>query len=299
MELPIVLDSKSQDRLFIQLSKVLKERILAGTIPAGASLPATRDLANALGVSRGTIVKAYEDLLAQGYLESTVGSGTFVSKRGQVELDVQREIERLRSAPAITTNPYLSSDARKLLEMSLSEGISGYQKELNYGAPPPDMLPINQWKETLIKQCRQQHPHHFDCTPETLGHYRLRAELASYLARSKGLVCQPQQVIVFPGSQQALTHIAKILIDPGDTVIVENPGYGGARDIFKERKAHVLPIGIDQDGIKVHEFDRIEQSVKLVYVTPSYQDPTGAIMSLDRRKALLEWASRQDAIVVE
>lgn len=299
MDFPIVLDAKSATPLFIQLSNSLKERIVAGSLQPGAQLPPTRELAEALGVARGTVVKAYDDLIAQGYLESLTGSSTFVSRRGLVERNAHKEIERLRNAPAPSVEKGLSSEARRLMSMSLSEGIAGYQEELNFGAPPSEMLPLTQWKEALLKQCRRHQPHHFDCAPETLGHYRLRVEMASYLARSKGLDCQPEQVIVFPGSQQALAYVSRILVDGGDTVVVENPGYGLARDHFAERGARVIAVDIDCDGIKVDELDALEERVKLAYVTPSFHDPTGTIMSLERRTALLSWASSIDAYLIE
>lgn len=296
MEFPLSLDKDSQEPLFIQLSKALKERIIAGTLPAGAPLPPTRELANSLGIARGTVVKAYEDLIAQGYLESITGSSTFVSKRGQFERNFQTDIVQKRST-AQSAPPRISSDAAKLMQMSLSTGLAGNLKDLNYGAPPSDELPMNQWKEILTKQYRQLLPHHFDAAPETLGQYKLRVEIASYLARTKGLNCQPEQVIVFQGSQQALTYIAKVLIDPGDRVIVENPGYGGARDSLSDRGATLVPIDIDIDGIQVDQFE--SEAAKLAYVTPSYHDPTGTILSLERRKKLLDWAKHNDSYIIE
>lgn len=299
MDFPIVLDPKSATPLFIQLSNSLKERIITGSLLPGAQLPPSRELADSLGVARGTVVKAYDDLIAQGYLESLTGSSTFVSRRGMIERNAQKEIERLRKAPAPSVEKGLSSEARHLMSMSLSEGIAGNQEELNFGAPPSGMLPLAQWKEAVVKQCRLHQPHHFHCAPETLGHYRLRVEVASYLTRSKGLNCQPEQVIVFPGSQQALSYVARILIDSGDTVVVENPGYGLARDHFKERGANVVAVDIDRDGIRVSEMEALAERVKLAYVTPSFHDPTGTIMSMDRRTALLSWASSNDAYLVE
>jgi GntR family transcriptional regulator/MocR family aminotransferase len=296
MEFPLTIDKDNQEPLFIQLSKALKERIVAGTLPAGAALPPTRELANALGIARGTVVKAYEDLIAQGYLESLTGSSTFVSKRGQFERDFQTDIVQKRSQPQ-SAPPRISRDAAKLMQMSLSTGLAGNLKDLNYGAPPSDELPMNQWKEILTKQYRQLLPHHFDAAPETLGQYKLRVEIASYLARTKGLNCQPEQVIVFQGAQQALTYIARILIDSGDKVIVENPGYGGARDSLTDRGATLLPIDIDADGIRVDLFE--SEAAKLAYVTPSYHDPTGTILSLERRKKLLDWAARNESYIIE
>lgn len=299
MDFPIVLDARSPVPLFIQLSNGLKERIVSGSLMPGTQLPPTRELADSLSVARGTVVKAYDDLIAQGHLESLTGSRTFVSRRALIERNAHREIERFRNTPAPSVEKGLSSEARRLMAMSLSEGIAGYQEELNFGAPPSEMLPITQWKETMARQCRLHQPHHFDCAPETLGHYRLRVEIASYLARSKGLNCQPEQVIVYPGSQQALAYVARILVDSGDTVVVENPGYGLARDHFRERGANVVAIDIDRDGIKVDEMEALGEQAKLAYVTPSFHDPTGTIMSMERRTALLSWASSNDAYLVE
>lgn len=298
MDFPIVLDSKSSEPLFIQLSKALKERIVSGGLAPGVALPPSRVLADSLKVSRGTVVKAYDDLIAQGYLESLTGSSTFVSRRAQLDRESKTEADWNRSNR--TDNRFkLSTDARKLMDMSVSEGTAGFQPELNYGAPPSESLPLPQWKEVLTAQCRRQQPHHFDCTPETLGSYKLRVEIATHLTRSKGLNCQPEQVVVFPGPQRALANVAKLLIDPGDNVVVEDPGFGGGRDTFVDRGARLIPVSIDQNGINVDRLEALEEPVKLVYVSPSFHDPTGTIMSLERRKALLEWASRRDAVIVE
>lgn len=296
MDFPIELDLQSTIPIFIQLSQSLKECIITGALKPGAPLPPSRDLAESLGISRGTVIKAYDDLIAQGYLDAITGSGTFVSKRVQVEQALQ---ERLRGTPSAALESSLSKDAKRLMQLNFSHGISGYMEELNYGAPPDDMLPLAQWKECLAKQSRLQQPHHFDCTPETLGHYRLRSEIANYLGRAKGLKCEAEQVVVFNGSQQALNHIAGALIDPGETVVVENPGYGGARDNFLMRDARVVPIDVDRDGLCVDHLDVIGEPVKLVYTSPSHHDPTGAIMSLERRKQLVQWASKKNAILLE
>lgn len=299
MDLPLTVDKDSSTPIFIQLSQSLKARILSGALKPGTLLPPTRDLANSLGLSRGTVLKAYDDLIAQGYLDATVGSGTFVSRRAQSETSARMELERMSQAPELMTDSLLSVEARDLMALEMSHGVAGYNTELNYGAPPPDMLPLAKWKETLATQSRLQQPHHFDCTPETLGNYQLRKEIAAFLSRSKGLNCSADQVVVFSGSQQGLNYLARILVNPGDTVVLENPGYGGARDNFSMRRANIIHVGVDANGLKVGELAEIEDEVKIVYVSPSYHDPTGAIMSLDRRKALLEWASRRNVIIME
>lgn len=299
MELPVTIDKESSVPIFIQLSQCLKARILSGALKPGTLLPPTRDLASSLGLSRGTVLKAYDDLIAQGYLDATVGSGTFVSHRAQSESKARLEMERFTQNPDIKMESLLSAEARDLLTLEVSHGVAGYNTELNYGAPPADMLPLAKWKEILATQTRLQQPHHFECTPETLGSYQLRKEIAAFLSRSKGLNCVPEQVVVFSGSQQGLSYLARLLVNPGDTVVLENPGYGGARDNFSMRRANIVTIDVDANGLKVGELSSISGDVKVVYVTPSYHDPTGAVMSLDRRKALLEWASRHNAIIME
>lgn len=300
MDLPLTVDKDSSTPIFIQLSQCLKARILSGALKPGTLLPPTRDLANSLGLSRGTVLKAYDDLIAQGYLDATVGSGTFVSRRAQSETSARLELERMsQETQDGMINSLLSVEAKDLMAIEISHGVAGYNTELNYGAPPPDMLPLAKWKETLATQSRLQQPHHFDCTPETLGNYQLRKEIAAFLSRSKGLNCSAEQVVVFSGSQQGLNYLARILVNPGDTVVLENPGYGGARDNFSMRRANIVHVGVDANGLKVNELANIKDPVKIVYVSPSYHDPTGAIMSLDRRKALLEWASRRNAIIME
>ncbi len=299
MDLPVTIDKESSTPIFIQLSQCLKARILSGALKPGTLLPPTRDLAATLGLSRGTVLKAYDDLIAQGYLDATVGSGTYVSRRAQSETTARQEIERLAQNSVFKADSLLSTEAKDLMKIQISEGVAGYNTELNYGAPPPDMLPLAKWKESLATQTRLQQPHHFDCTPETLGNYQLRKEIAAFLSRSKGLNCVAEQVVVFSGSQQGLNYLARILVNPGDTVVLEDPGYGGARDNFTMRRAKIIHVGVDNNGLKVSDLSKIEGDVKVVYVSPSYHDPTGAIMSLDRRQALLEWASRHNAVILE
>jgi len=300
MDLPVVIDRRDKTPVWLQLSRSLRERILEGQLAAGVSMPSSRELGEMLGLSRATVVKSYTDLISQGYLDATPGGGTFVSRsvrRQEPGTEDTGDSAADNSSPAMER---LSVEGQRLMQLRIARATSGDLPELNYGSPPVDMLPARQWKEIMISHCRLQNPHRLDYQPETFGDFKLRVAIAAYLGRAKALRCDPEQIIVFSGSQQALYYICRLLLDPGDSVVVEHPGYGGARNAILSRGASLLPVSVDVDGMIVSDIPSSDdEKIKLAYVTPSAHDPTGMIMSLDRRKALLEWASRTGAFIVE
>jgi GntR family transcriptional regulator/MocR family aminotransferase len=144
-----------------------------------------------------------------------------------------------------------------------------------------------------------QNPLRLDYAAHVFGHRPLREAIASYLRRSKGLECQADQIVVFADSQHAHDLIARLFLNPGDVVVMENPGYGAARKLFQCYRATVCPIPVDAEGLVTNELESVRGRCKLIYVTPSHHDPTGAAMPMVRRRALLEWANRHGAVIVE
>ena len=286
------LDRHSDQPLHKQLFLSLRRRINSLELMPGQLMPSTRQLAEKLAVSRTTVVRAYDDLLGQGYIKAVDGIGTFVSERPAINKVVRYEGQ----TPASIR---LSQYARRLLQMKDTLLSSADHPALNYGAAPLEQLPIRQWRQILLKYCREHNPTKHDYAVEPLGFLPLRQALASYLQRSRALTCEASEVAVFTGSLDALKLLSKLLIDAGDTVIVENPGFNFARKHFESMQANVHAIPVDSDGIRVDLLVNAPTRAKLIYVTPSHHDPTGAMMPLERRKQLLAWAEKNDTIIIE
>lgn len=169
---------------------------------------------------------------------------------------------------------------------------------LNYGAPPVDLLPIKSWKQLLISECEEFDIQSGDWIPEPFGLYRCRAAVAEFLCRNKGLKCSPEQVMIFAGCKESFAVATKLLVDPGDAVAIENPSYEDPRNLFALSRAEIQPINCDDQGMIVDELFAQNRPARFVYVTPS-QDPTGVVMPMNRRKALMDWAQENDTYIWE
>ena len=282
---------KNGDPLSKQIHDWLRRGILAGDLTPGERLPSTRDLAEQLGVSRTVTVWAYDQLLAEGYLEGRAGSGTYIS--ASLEAVRSRRIEtstRLRlsrfgsfasSVPAEVDSP---GPARKPLRYDFA-----------YGRSAVDDFPFETWRRLLMRRMRKAPVRTLDYGSSP-GIPQLREAIAAHLRRSRGVVCETSQVLVLNGSQQALDLAARVLMEPGESVAMEDPQYQGAREIFRASGAHIHPVSIDREGLQT---DKLPERAKLAFVTPSHQFPTGTVLSLARRLALLDWAKRVDAVIIE
>jgi GntR family transcriptional regulator / MocR family aminotransferase len=300
VDLPITFDLKEKMPVYRQLSQALRDAIRSGRLKAGEHLPSTREMAEMLGIARATVVKSYEQLLSQGYLQATTGAGTFVSRQLPREAAVDESLRaEEQEHRAEHVEQALSSYAQRLMQMPLYESTSDNSADFDFGAPTPELLPARQWRETLNKYYRLQEPQTLEFSGDIFGYRPLREAVASFLARSRSLNCHPDQIVVFFGAQGPVNHIVRLLVEPGDQAVVENPGYVGAREQLLAQGAHLTAVPIDSDGLVVDSLPNAQNRAKLVYVTPSFHDPTGIIMSLKRRKELLAWARRAGAMVVE
>ncbi|MDE3164746.1 MAG: PLP-dependent aminotransferase family protein, partial [Acidobacteriota bacterium] len=252
-----------------------------GRFRGGGRVPSTRDLARTLGVSRATVTAAYEQLIAEGYLEAVRGSGTFVSRELPDDL-LRAGRGRARPIPAPP-----GPKAR-------SEG--GWVRFSSQWRPDLKEFPFALWRRLLNRHLRGQRAELFDYTGIDPGYAPLREEIAAYASRSRAVECAAEQVVIVNGSQQALDLCARLLMRPGEPVAFENPGYQGARQIFEARGVRLLPVRIDPAGLAVSE---IPPGARAVYVTPSHQFPTGVSMTVARRLELIEWARRHEAWIVE
>lgn len=291
---PIVLDRKGSTPLHRQIYEQWRQDILRGRLHGGERVPSTRDLAATLAVSRTTITEAYDQLIAEGYLETTHGSGTFVCHELPDEL--LRPQRTAAKEPADDPPLRLSRYGAGLkTDYHVPPKIPG---AINFIQWRPDLthFPFALWRRVMSRHLRYANPEMFDYAGDPAGIEPLRHEIAAYAGRSRAVQATPEQVVVVNGSQQGIDLCAHVLLERGEEVAVENPGYQGAHRIFAAYGARLRPVPVDQDGIVVAALKGKE---RIVYVTPSHQFPTGVAMSLARRLELIEWARRHGAIIIE
>lgn len=270
----------------------LRQAILENHIPAGSRLPPTRLLAKLLAVGRNTVMRAYEQLLVEGYVEGQVGAGTFVTDTLPDRPPQSRR--RLTDTGPAPVGSLLSARGQGVIGHPDSSRIQ--RGAFVPGVPDVDQFPFDTWRRLIAKHLRRGQAH--------LLHYAvggspaLKTALAEYLRTSRHLVCDPQQILVVNGSHEALDLCARMLADPGDPVMMEEPGYWGARNVFRAAGLRLDPVPVDGDGLVLAEAHRQRQP-RLIFLTPSCQYPTGVILSLTRRRQLLELAAERGAWIIE
>lgn len=312
--LTLRLDPATTTPLFRQVYDGIRRGILEGMLEPGARLPATRGLARELGVSRNTVLNAYEQLLAEGYLEGRIGSGTSVPRTLPEEMLQVRPPGQARRLPypqgrrlpvRVGQAARLPQDRQRLSRRGellagswtpvlRSEGARPFRP----GIPALDEFPLAAWMRLVAR-------HHRRPSPELLGYDHpagyapLRQAIAAHLGPARAVPCMPEQVLVTTGSQQGLDLVARLLLDAGEAAWVEDPGYPGARAALRGAEVALVPVPVDADGLDVAAGAAARPDARLVYVSPSHQYPLGVTMTLPRRLALLEWARRANAWVVE
>ena len=289
--------------LYWQLYLHLRAAILTERLKKGIKLPSTRALADELHVSRNTVVNAYDQLLAEGYLESIAASGTYVAS---VLPDQYLTLPASSSAnnaikPSSRARPRLSKIGEALLTAPapLSPRASVYQsRAFVAGMPALDAFPYALWSKLVARQVRHT-------TADTLmyqdpaGYPPLRAAIAEHITVTRQVRCTPDQILIVAGSQGALDLVARLLLNPGDTAWMEDPGYPGARGALLGAGAQIVPVPVDHEGLQVDVGIAHGPGARLVYLTPSHQFPLGVTMSLARRLAVLDWAKRSGAYILE
>lgn len=299
MDLAIALSRKAASPLHRQLYEELRRAILSGRLSPGQRLPSTRSLASSLEISRIVVTQSYEQLIDEGYIQSIVGSGTFVS--AQLPDDLLHSASPPSEKKIARLPIKLSHYGAELAELGIPETVGPDAPiSFRYGRPAFDQFPIQLWRKLLSRHCRSNLDW-LDYANDPLGHQPLREAIARYLSRSRAVQCEPDQILIISGTQQALDLIARLLTNPGETIAVEEPGYLGVRQhTFLARGAKLLPIPVDESGLVVEQLATFpSDNIKLVYVTPSHQFPTGAVLSLQRRIDLLSWAQQTQAMIIE
>lgn len=281
----------------------LRSGILSGQLAAGARLPPSRTLAAETGLSRNTVLAAFQQLEAEGYIVGRRGSGTYVAEI----LPEQLLSATVSSAPAPTATTggvaALSARGQRLAQtrrVALPAVLGQVPRGTAFliGLPALDHFPFATWAKLYADRLRTSGTQlmRYD---DPAGYRPLREAIAAFVGTTRGIHCSAEQVIVTSGSQQALELSARILLDPGDPAWLEDPGYLGARAALVSAGARLVPVPVDADGLDVTAGVAREPRARLAVVTPSYQFPLGHTMSLQRRLALIEWAGAHDAWIVE
>jgi GntR family transcriptional regulator/MocR family aminotransferase len=299
MDFAIVLDPASATPLHRQLYEALRQAILSRRLISGQRVPSTRQLAKSLGISRSTVLLSYEQLLDEGYLKTIPASGTFVSH--ELPDALLQPIKPQSPQPTIPLETSLSTYGSRLAKTEFYS-LQKPKLPINfscYGKPALDEFPMSLWRRLLSRACSSS-LEILDYPSDPLGYRPLREAIARYLIQSRAVQCEPNQVIVVNGSQQGIDLIARLLLDPGEWVAMEEPGYFDARNMFLAHGAKLVSVPIDELGMVVERLVLfLGEEVKLVYTTPSHQFPTGTVLSLPRRIALLAWAQQVGAIIIE
>ena len=298
----ITLDEKSDAPLYRQIYEIVRRSILGGELRSGSLLPASRHLAKQLGVSRTTVTAAYDQLLAEGYLESRAGAGTFVAASlpeeflqtpGSETRNDETKIEPRRLKLSRYGKNALEETAAIVAPNQISSIVP-----FQHGLGAIDKFPFGIWAK-LTSKCYDALRRYEFGYGDAAGFYPLREAIAAYLKSFRAVNCVPQQVIITNGAQHAFDLISKIFLEPGAKVLIEDPGYTSVKQAFQCSEAKFVPVPIDKNGFNLSAIKQSEENARLVYVTPSHQFPLGVTMSLARRLQLLEWAHRRESWIVE
>ncbi|WLH30051.1 MULTISPECIES: PLP-dependent aminotransferase family protein [Pseudomonas] len=293
-----------------QLYEALRQRVLDGRLVSGTRLPATRDLAAALSISRNSVVRAYDQLYAEGFIESRVGDGTYVA-----QLPTAKKLSTKVSTGLSTgLSPALSTKWANLPQDLDSEVIhsgglaqiktnhlpqppAGPPRAFRVGVPAFDLFPFEVWAKLNGAFWRKPDLEQL-CYGDPAGDGRLRGLIAAYLRSSRGMQCTAEQIVITSGAQQAISLCAQLLVERGDGVAVENPGYRAAGHAFALAGGKLHGVPVDGEGIDCQVLNTL-QGCRVAYVTPSHQYPLGVVMSLARRLELLAWAERTGGWIIE
>ena len=282
---------KTGEPLFRQVYRSLRQSIVSGAFRGGHRLPSTRDLAEELGISRTVALLAYELLLAEGFVVGRGGSGTYVAS----SLSAGPSKKHKRSV-ALPLSRFGSAAAEAADGASLPGRRAAPLRYDFVWRSDMETFPFEAWRRILLRKARAAPVRAHDYG-QAAGTLALREAIAAHLRRSRAVICDASEVIIVNGSQQALDLIARVLLERGDTVAVEDPQYQGTREVLLAAGAKLRPVAVDADGMNPANLPA--QGARLVFVTPSHQFPTGTILPLPRRLALLDWARRKHAVIVE
>ena len=277
----LFLDPEASKSLTEQLYEQLRQAISGGRLLPGDQLVPSRQLAGELGVSRHTVTTAYGRLVAEGYAEGRAGGGSVVASASPAPPSAAAPASALRPHPRFAGwSPYFRPPPY------------GCRFDLRPGLPDPALFPAAPWRRLVTAAVFSDHAWYGD----PAGKIRLRRAIAGWVSRSRSVTASEDTIVVTCGAQHAIDLVSRVLLEPGDCVAVEDPGYVPARRLFEVLSTRVVGVPVDDQGLVV---DLLPPAARIVYVTPSHQYPLGMTMSMPRRRALLRWAERHDAAVIE
>ncbi len=294
VNLTIPVAKGSKEPILRQIYSAIRQSILNGTLRSGDALPSTRELADQLGVSRTTTVAAYEQLLAEGFTVSSQGARTVVAKGVQRKVRKTAAVRPLQPAK-IELSRFGEAAAKAGVDFPTRNKGKVLRYDFVYGRSAVEVFPFETWNRMLLQRARKASLRTLDYGPAT-GNELLREAIASHLRRSRAVVCDASQVIVVNGSQQALDLAARVFLEPGDQIAIEDPQYQGAREAFRAAGAKLIHVPVDSDGLRTN---LLPDGAKMLFTTPSHQFPVGSVLSLTRRMQVLDWARRENAVIVE
>ncbi|MGN6232647.1 MAG: PLP-dependent aminotransferase family protein [Trinickia sp.] len=285
LETPLVKD-RSGASLQRQLHQRIRGAILDGRFPSGCRLPGSRALATALGISRNSVTAVYDLLGAEGYIT--------LSRQGTRVSALERPASRPRAARQAASPPV----ARRAARIRDSALNAADNLPLRPGVPALARFPLSAWKHCLDRAVRQAGPSGL-WYGDPLGEPALRAAIMRHLAVARGVRCEPEQIVITEGAQEALTLCVRLVTNPGDTAWIEDPGYRGAKTAMLGGDLDVIPMRVDDSGLSIPERAWTTQTPRLVYTSPSHQYPTGGVLTAARRLDLIDRAQRHGAWIIE
>ncbi|MDQ0200056.1 MocR-like pyridoxine biosynthesis transcription factor PdxR [Neobacillus ginsengisoli] len=262
--------------IYLQLYYFFRDEIEQGRLTAGAKLPSIRQLSRSLNISRNTVEFAYQQLIAEGYVESKEKSGLYVLKLEYFRMEHNKI---LKDAVKPTKGP----DLKRVIDFQ-------------YGDIELDRFPLKVWKKCLLETMDTAKQEVFSYGDKK-GHLGLRSEIAGYLQKARGVNCDASQIVLCAGTQTSITLLCQLLSLTTKEVAMENPGYDGVRFVFESHGCNLIPISLESDGINIDELEG--SSAKCAYVTPSHQFPMGMIMPIQKRINLLQWAQKTSSYIIE
>lgn len=278
------LDSQLAEPLYRQIYLRLKEAIAQGTLAANTRLPSVRGLASDLGVARATVENAYSALVAEGYLQSRGQAGTYVSAQ-LLQVQDRSALSAVRTVPATRSSAFHPHMAGQIAPFQL-------------GLPALDAFPRTVWQRLVARQLRATTVAAL-AHPPTNGLPELREAIMHYLHLSRGIVCQPEQIFICAGYQALLDLVIDTLLQPGDAVWLEDPGYPVTRPLFRAAGIQTVPVPVDDEGMDIGSGIASWPDARMAVLTPTHQSPLGVTLSLARRMMLLDWAQCHSAWIVE
>jgi len=303
-DLLVDLESAQAAPLYQRIADSIRQDVLSGRLRRGERVPSTRTLAKELRVNRNTVAQAFEQLIAEGFLEGRHGSGTYVARElphAQFNPAAPKPNFQQLKRVALANSPTPPAFYSRIMSPDGPLPVPGIDIDVRHGLPDVQAFPLRQWRRIVGNQLLVARKDRMNYG-SAYGLVDLRKAIAAYLGRARGIDCSHRNVLITSGSQQGLWLTASLLAGPNDRVMLEDPGYLGARSVLSSLGARIVPIPVDNDGaLPAAVAAALKQEIvpKLLYLTPSHQYPTGVTLNAARRMELLDLAARNGFMIVE